>query len=271
MNEQNKAKLNKFWGIWNFLESVILLASGILAIVVAFLSGDNEALSNMNMESIVAYVASAFVLLDGILRIVMSFVHYRGPKNTDESGMLVGGFELTIGIVMVLLEVHFYLLTNQHVFTYFIANFIASLLIVIGLLLIIFSIVTIAKKYGGLFMPILEIMFSAILVGVGVTIFILYYRQNNTNIVLVLTGSILCIASIAQMIITIITLKKAKKEDKDCTQSIIIEHQDCSTRPYPNAKEVYVDMTGAPSKDKKDDTKLIDSSKTIEQIEGPKE
>ncbi len=271
MNEQNKAKLNKFWGVWNFLEAIILLAAGVLAIVVAFMSGDNETLSNMNMESIIAYVASAFVLLDGILRVVMSLVHYRGLKETDESGMLIGGFEITIGVVMVLMEIHFFRLTNQHIFTYFIANFIATLLIAIGMLLIIFSIVTIARKYGGLFMPILEIMFSAILVGVGIAIFILYYRQDNTNIVLILTGSILCIASIAQMIITIVTLKKAKKEAKEASQSTIIEHQSYDARPYANAKEVYVDATVSSNEGGKDAPRQINTSSRVEQIEGPKE
>ncbi len=271
MNEESKAKLNKFWGIWNFLEAIILLAAGVLAIVVAATNGDGEALKNMNMESIIAYVVSAFVLLDGILRVVMSFVHYRGLKQTDESGMLVGGFEITIGVVMTLSEIHFYLLTSQHVFTYFIANFIATLLIAIGLLLIIFSIVTIAKKYGGLFMPILEIAFSAILVGVGIAIFILYYRENNANIVLILTGSILCIASVAQMIITIVTLKKAKKEDKEATQTTIIEHQSYETRPYPNAREVYVDATLSSEQKREERPRQLNNSTRVERIEGPKE
>lgn len=260
MNEENKAKLNRFWGIWNFIEAIILLVAGILAIVVAFTNGDNN---SINTESIVAYVVGAFILLDGSLRVVMSFVHYRGPNNNDETGTLVGGFELALGIVMVLLEVHFYNLTQQHVFTYLIANFIATLLIVVGLLLIAFSIVTIAKKYNGLFMPILEIIFAAILVGVGITIFILYYKQNNANIVLVLTGSVLCVASVAQGIITTITLKKAKKELKAATSIDVID--DAKKAHFAKkSKEVVAE-------EKTEEPKQIDNSTNIELIDAPKD
>ncbi len=262
MDEQKRTKLNRFWGIWNFIEALILLAAGILAIVIAF---TNDGSSNVNVESIIAYVVGAFVLLDGTLRIVMSFAHYHGPKDTDESGMLVGGFELAVGIVMILLEVHFYALTNQHVFTYLIAHFIATLLIVIGLLLIVFSIVTIVKKYSGLFMPILEILFSAILVGVGITIFILYYKQNNTNIVLVLTGSVLSVAGIAQGIITIITLKKAKKEiNKVHEVDAVDPKEESKVKNDSKAKET-------PIENKQNDVKQIENVVEVEKIEGPKE
>ncbi len=262
MDEQKNLKLNRFWGIWNFVEALILLAAGILAIVIAF---TNEGNSNVNVESVIAYVVGAFILLDGSLRIVMSFAHYRGPKNTDESGMLVGGFEFAVGIVMILLEVHFFALTNQHVFTFLIAHFIATLLIVIGLLLIIFSVVTIVKKYSGLFMPILEILFSAILVGVGITIFVLYYKQNNTTIVLVLTGSVLSVAGIAQGIITIITLKKAKREMGNVHEvDVVVPDEKSEEKKDSKTKEAVVE-------DRQNETKQIEGVSKVEKIEGPKE
>lgn len=235
MDEINKqAKLNKFWGIWNFVEAIILLGAGILSIVVASTSN----VSSMNIESIIAYVVGAFIFLDGILRVVMSLSHYKGINNTDESGMLVGGFEIAVAVTMILLEVHFYNATKQHVFTYLIANFIAVSLIVIGLLIIIFSIVTIVRKYAKLFMPILEILFSAILIGVGITILVLYYREDNSSIVLVLTGSVLIVASLAQGIITLVTLKKAKKQIKNIGKVDVLNDYASSSVAPTNAKTV---------------------------------
>lgn len=263
MDELNhKKNLNRFWGIWNFIESIILLASGVLAIVVAVMNGAD---STLNIESIIAYVVGAFIVLDGILRIVMSLAHYKGAKESDESSMLIGGFELTVGIVMMLLEIHFST-TGEHIFTYLIAHFIAILLIVIGLLLIIFSIITIAKKYAKLFMPILEILFSAILMGVGITILVLYYKDNNSTIVLVLTGSILSIAGVVQGIITFITLRKAKKEEKEVGKTSVINNMDYVINENANkeAKEVYVDDVN------KNETKQLTDEEEIKKIENVK-
>ncbi len=251
-------KMNRFWAIWNLIEAVILLVAGVLAITLACVNKEG---SDTNTESFVAYAIGAFILLDGILRIVMSLTHYKGPNDSDESGMLIGGFELSIGIVMVLLEVHFYASTKEHVITFLIAHFVAVLLIVIGLLLIVFSSITIAKKFAKMFMPVLEILFSAILIGVGITILVLYYKENNANIVLILTGSILSIAGIAQGIITLITLKKNKKEYK------IVSPKEAKKQASYKEKPVDVDAT-IESKDKE---KQIENTVEIQQIEGPKE
>ena len=191
----------------------------------------------------------------------MSLTHYKGPNDSDESGMLIGGFELSIGIVMVLLEVHFYASTKEHVITFLIAHFVAILLIVIGLLLIIFSSITIAKKYTKMFMPILEILFSAILIGVGITILVLYYKENNANIVLILTGSILSIAGIAQGIITLITLKKNKKEYK------VLDPKE--SKKQAGYKEKPIDAEAVVENKNKE--KQIENAIEIQQIEGPKD
>lgn len=257
---EKKKKLNRFWGIWNFIESVILLAAGVLAIVVAIINGEG---TSLNIESAVAYVVGSFIVLDGILRVVMSLAHYKGAKGSEESTMLIGGFELTVGIVMMLLEIHFST-AGEHIFTYLIAHFIAVLLIVIGLLLIIFSIITIAKKYAKLFMPILEILFSAILMGVGITILVLYYKNNNSQLVLILTGSILSIAGVAQGIITLITLHKTKKEEKEVGKTSVIDNVNYAVNQEVNkeAKEVRVDEVN------KDETKkLTNEGVEIKKIE----
>ena len=162
---------------------------------------------------------------------------------------------------MVLLEVHFYASTKEHVITFLIAHFVAVLLIVIGLLLIVFSSITIAKKFAKMFMPVLEILFSAILIGVGITILVLYYKENNANIVLILTGSILSIAGIAQGIITLITLKKNKKEYK------IVSPKEAKKQASYKEKPVDVDATI----ENKDKEKQIENTVEIQQIEGPKE
>ena len=110
-------------------------------------------------------------------------------------------------------------------------------------------------------MPVLEILFSAILIGVGITILVLYYKENNANIVLILTGSILSIAGIAQGIITLITLKKNKKEYK------IVSPKEAKKQASYKEKPVDVDATI----ENKDKEKQIENTVEIQQIEGPKE
>lgn len=257
MDEMKKEeKLNRFWAIWNFIEAIVLFGAGILAIVLAC---TNQAGGDANTESFVAYAIGAFILLDGILRIVLSLTRYKGPKDSDESGLLIGGFELTIGIVMVLLEVHFYQSTHEHVITFLIAHFVAVLLIVIGVLLIIFSAISIAKKYTKLFMPILEILFSAILVGVGITILVLYSKENNANVVLILTGSILSIAGVTQGVITFITLRKNKKTSGKIKTVDSKETKKGSVQEE-NEKRIKAE----------EDNKKINHVIEVEQIEGPK-
>lgn len=199
-------KLNKFWTAWNIIEAVALFAAGVLAIVLGATYDANKS-NGGNVENAIAYVIGAFVILDGILRVVLHFARYQ--KGEGESPLVIAGFEITIGILLVLLQIKY----TSFMFT--VVNFIAVLLISMGTLLLASSIHIIVKKYAKLFMPVMEIFFSAILIGVGITILILYNAKDNNQFIYILAGSVLCIAAIGIFVACLITSSKAKKEVKE--------------------------------------------------------
>ncbi len=195
--------LNKFWTIWNIVEDVILLAAGVLAIVFGCING-NEDVRGV-MSTIITYAIAAFIILDGLLRLIMTLLKVK--NSGDESIMLVSGFEITLGIVaMVVLKT---VLIEAMVY------FIAIGAIVIGAMFLAFSIVSLVRKAVEKFaMPILEIVFGGILIGVGLYIIILYNvsAEAKNRICLILTGSVLSIVAIALAIITLISCKKRKNK-----------------------------------------------------------
>lgn len=198
-----KKTAKKIWSIWNTAEAVILLAAGVLAIVFGILYDKNNEPFNGNMETILTYSVASFVILDGLLRIIMSFL--KQEQRTEESVMLVGGFEITLGVVV--------MVVLHEIFVETMVYFMAIGMIIIGLLFLVFSVLVIAKKANDkLFMPILEIIFGAILVGVGIFLIVAYNVDGDSKnrIALVLTGIVLSIVAIVQMVLTLISIRKDK-------------------------------------------------------------
>lgn len=211
MSEATKKqkKLNTFWFLWNLIESIVLLTGGVLAIVFGVMNNNNSS-SSMDIENVVAYLVASFVILDGVLRVVMFLARYN--RGDEQSPMIISGFEVALGTLLILIQLRY---SADHIFTYTVVNLVAIILIAIGLLLLVYAIFLIAKKYAKLFMPIVEILFSAVLVGVGVVIEVLYHTESSREqLVLILSGAILSLAAIGMFIITLITRAKAKKELK---------------------------------------------------------
>lgn len=202
-----RRKVSNFWFVWNLLEAIVLLAGGVLAIVAGIMYNQNSGTS-MTIENVVAYVVGAFIILDGILRVVLFLARFK--EGDEQSPMVIAGFEIALGILLVLMQVKF---TEVHIFTYTVVNLIAIVLMVMGALLLVYAIYFIARKLAKLFMPIVEILFAAILIGVGVVIEVLYNSQDTRDqLVLILTGSILCVISLGMFIIAVVTHNKTKKE-----------------------------------------------------------
>lgn len=198
--KSGERKMYKVWAIWNYVEAFLLLGAGACGITFGAL---NRVSSDSPINIILAIVVGIFVVLDGILRLFMSFYSF---SSSEESIMLVAGFEVAIGITIIL---------SYTVFIDIIIQFLAVLLLVIGVLLILFSIFSIAKKVSKPFMPILEIVFGAILAGVGSAILIMYFGSDvgTTNkITVLIVGIIMVLASIAQGVIATIQYKKGKKK-----------------------------------------------------------
>ncbi|MBQ9457436.1 MAG: hypothetical protein IJU64_02885 [Bacilli bacterium] len=199
---EKSKKLNRFWMWWNIVEAVIILAAGILAIV-AGVRND----SSGNMENVLAYAISGFVILDGILRIVVYFFRYR--KGDEVTPLILAGFQVSIGTLLLVLQI------KANIVIVALINFISIVLMVMGVLILTYSIFQIVRKYAALVIPISTIVLAAVLIGVGIAITILYNSQDtHQQLVLIMTGSIMSIVGLAQFIVTMITAKKAKKEIK---------------------------------------------------------
>lgn len=205
---QKQRSLNRFWFIWNLIESLVLLGGGVLSIVAGIMAGQNGSGAPRGIENGIAYAVAGFIILDGILRIVMCLSRFQ--KDSESSPLVIAGFEVSLGVLLVLMQTHF---TDQHIFTYTVVNLIAIILMVMGVLLLVYAIYVIAKKFAKLFMPVVEILFAAILAGVGIVIEVLYNTESSKDqLVLIMTGSILCLAAVGMFVVTLVTRAKAKKE-----------------------------------------------------------
>ncbi len=205
MSKEIKKQLGitKFWFIWNIIEAVILFAGGVLAIISGVLNEGNPDTS-FTIENVIAYVIAAFILLDGLLRVILFLARFR--DGDEMTPMFIAGFELSLGTLLILVQ------SQHHLFTFTIVNLIAIVLMVMGALVLTFAIFQIARKMAKLTMPIAQILVGSIIVGVGVAVEVLYNTESSRQmLVLILTGVILCVAAIGMFVITIIAHHKNKK------------------------------------------------------------
>ena len=201
-------KFQSVWFVWNIVEDLLLLVAGILAIVLGIISNKDGAISSNSdvINNIILYAISIFIILDGLLRTILLAKNY---KHSEYSAYLVGGFEITLGIVLMIM--------GADTFFKLIINFLGVFLLVIGSLLLFISIMAIVKKIESRFMPILEILFGAILVGFGIALLIIYHAgemELRNRLSFILIGVILALTGIAMLIGLLIGRRKKAKEDK---------------------------------------------------------
>ncbi len=180
----------KVWAIWQICEAVILLAAGVLTIIFS---------DNPDLYKWIFLAIGAFIILDGVLRVLMPFFN----KDPGDNSLFTGIFEVTFGIVIVL---------RSAAITEILMIFIATLLLVIAPVAIADGIIRIKKKQETLFFPVLEFIAALLFVTIGVII--LVSIQNAQNVVLIVIGAILAILAIVEIAFTIKTLMKVKERDK---------------------------------------------------------
>ncbi|MCR5348756.1 MAG: hypothetical protein K6E59_04035 [Bacilli bacterium] len=251
--KKKKGRLNAFWFGWNIIESIILFVGGVLAIVAGAL-GETSQGANQPISNTVAYVISAFVILDGILRIVLHLAYYE--KNDEPTPMMIAGFEISLGTLLIILQ------ATHGLFIEAATHLISIALMVVGALLLVYAIFFIARKLAKLFMPLLEILFSAVLIAVGVTVEILYSTESTRDrLGLIMIGAILVIAAIAIFVIAIITHNKSKKEreEKEAEEPETVEEE---PEPQPARKKIkakkadIVDVTPEEDEGEAEDEKI---------------
>ncbi len=180
----------KVWAIWQICEAVILLAAGVLTIIFS---------DDPDLYKWIFLAIGAFIILDGVLRVLMPFFN----KDPGDNSLFTGIFEVTFGIVIVL---------RSAAITEILMIFIATLLLVISPVAIVDGIIRIKKKQETLFFPVLEFIAALLFITIGVII--LVSIQNAQNVVLIVIGAILAILAIVEIAFTIKTLMKVKERDK---------------------------------------------------------
>lgn len=198
-------RMSLTWTIWNVVEAIILLAAGILSLIYG-IRADDFGSNPGAIRQVIVYAIGAFIVLDGILRIMMLALKF---KRSEESTMLVGGFEIAFGIVLMVID--------GGAVIDLIINFLAILIIVIGILFLGFSILAIVRKADKLFVPILEILFGAILIGLGLALIIIYHGDSVTlknRLIFSLMGAMLAVAGGALAVATMLSHCRRKKEKK---------------------------------------------------------
>ena len=232
---EKKKKIAKVWTIWNTIEAVLLIASGIMSIVAGALHKPGEQGAAQQLEQMLAYFVAGFVILDGVLRVILYLARFK--KNDDRSPFVTSGFEIAAGTLIILMQVKY-----NDFFVYGIVNFVAVLLMVMGLLLLVFAIYILVKKYEKLTMPVLEILLAAILIGVGVAIEIMYNTSDSREkLVLIMAGAILLVAGMAMLIFTMVVSKKDKKQTKQFEDEEKGTYQIVDAQEQPVKKAEVVD------------------------------
>lgn len=232
---EKKKKIAKVWTIWNTIEAVLLIASGIMSIVAGALHKPGEQGAAQQLEQMLAYFVAGFVILDGVLRVILYLARFK--KNDDRSPFVTSGFEIAAGTLIILMQVKY-----NDFFVYGIVNFVAVLLMVMGLLLLVFAIYVLVKKYEKLTMPVLEILLAAILIGVGVAIEIMYNTSDSREkLVLIMAGAILLVAGMAMLIFTMVVSKKDKKQTKQFEDEEKGTYQIVDAQEQPVKKAEVVD------------------------------
>ena len=242
----NFGKGGLLWSIWNFLEAALILVLGIICFVyTAKASTNNSDISYDKVISFILFIGGIFLILGGALKIVVNFLPVIARSVTDaiikekiksqlSYDLVVGGaIELAIGIAFVISYTNNGGLLDQMVsfIAQFLAIFIGTLVTVAGTSLILFAVGFIVSKLYKLYLPIIEIVFGAALIALGIIVFI--YLAGNADLTkmisLVILGIILVLAGVAMAILTVVEINKIRvakaivNAPKDTIETEIVE------------------------------------------------
>ena len=213
----NMKKGGLIWSIWNFIEAALLLTMGILVIANC---------ANADIQASVFIVISIFLMVGGLLKIVANFLPViasspleamakRLVRSQLSYDLVIGGtIELAIGVALCVSMTRGEAAQIIDTIMNFVVWLVAVLLMAAGASLIAFAIGFIVTKLYKLYMPILEIILGALLVGAGITVIILFLNNSNVvmSIMLVIVGLVLIVASVFKIVGTIRAILKNKEE-----------------------------------------------------------
>lgn len=227
--KKNKSKLLSLkkggiiWSVWNFIEAALLMILGILAIVFLCEAG-GDASKLTGMMSTLLNIVGIFIIIGGSLRIITNFMPIFASNGLEAAvkakikddisyDLVIGGsLELALGIALVVMHVSGRLDGVIEFISNFLGIFIGVLILVAAASLIIMAISFIVTKLYKLYLPILELIFSAALIALGVVV-LMYVTKPDimATLVLIVLSIVLIVTSIGLIVITVHAIKVAKE------------------------------------------------------------
>lgn len=246
------------WSIWNFLEAALIFALGVVCFVfIAQAENKNSDVSYTQVISTIILIAGIFLIIGGALKIIVNFLPVVGKNIVDATvkaaiksklsyDLVIGGtIELAAGVAIIVAynKMNGSLNETVGVITTFLAVFAGVLLIIAGLSLALFAVGFIISKLYKIYLPIIEIVFGAALIALGIVV--LCVLAGNTDltsmIALIILGVILVLAGIAMAIITVLEIVKARRLKANAKESSEENKEDDNTEVVDNPEVVDVD------------------------------
>ncbi len=246
------------WSIWNFLEAALIFALGVVCFVfIAQAESKNSDVSYTQVISTIILIAGIFLIIGGALKIIVNFLPVIGKNIVDATvkaaiksklsyDLVIGGtIELAAGVAIIVAynKMNGSLNETVGVITTFLAVFAGVLLIIAGLSLALFAVGFIISKLYKIYLPIIEIVFGAALIALGIVV--LCVLAGNTDltsmIALIILGVILVLAGIAMAIITVLEIVKARRLKATAKEASEESKEDDNTEVVDNPEVVDVD------------------------------
>lgn len=223
----NFGKGGLVWSIWNFVEAALLTVLGVLCFVYMAKAQNGET-DYSSIVSKILFIFGIFMIVGGSLRILTNFLpvvatsRYEAAKKAAVKAsmaydLVIGGAaELALGIALIAIYNAYNgnLMQITEVLTKFVSIFVGVAVICAGASLVLFAIGFIVSKLYKIYLPVLEIVFGAGLIALGIVI--LYYLGNNSDltalIALIVLGVVLLLAAIAVLVNTFMEINGARLE-----------------------------------------------------------
>lgn len=206
------------WLIWNLVESVILVAGGVMCIVFC---------NNTDFQKTALLIVGILVAVDAALRLTLGVIDVirigdHAVMRTDYVEAATGSLELALGIILILSYTES---ASLEVVFKFVGLFIGIFLITIGAVAVVYAIVYIVKKMNLLIANIFSIIGAVLVIALGVMAIVYLTKQDTIMLIfLIILGLVLIGSGIALGVLTITIgnkLKRAKNVIQDVKDTIV--------------------------------------------------
>lgn len=206
------------WLIWNLVESVILVAGGVMCIVFC---------NNTDFQKTALLIVGILVAVDAALRLTLGVIDVirigdHTVMRTDYVEAATGSLELALGIILILSYTES---ASLEVVFKFVGLFIGIFLITIGAVAVVYAIVYIVKKMNLLIANIFSIIGAVLVIALGVMAIVYLTKQDTIMLIfLIILGLVLIGSGIALGVLTITIgnkLKRAKNVIQDVKDTIV--------------------------------------------------